>query len=103
VLEFSRLSAAGRAGFQLTGSGTATVRTPALYRASGEYRVTVAGHARLLTADRHGRLRIALTLGPSNRFQDFTPEEKATPSRFHRVKVSVRPAPEQETHATSNR
>jgi S-formylglutathione hydrolase FrmB len=103
VLEFSRLSAAGRAGFQLTGSGTATVRTPALYRPSAGYRVTVSGHARLIKADRHGRLRLALTLGPSNRFQEFTQEEKATPSRFHRVKVSVRPAPEQESDATSNR
>jgi hypothetical protein len=93
VLEFSRLSGAHRRGFQLTGSGSATVRTPAFYRPGAPYRVVARGRARLLRADRRGRLRIALVLGRANRLQQFTPEENENPSRFHRVKVSVRPAP----------
>jgi S-formylglutathione hydrolase FrmB len=108
VLEFSRLSGAGRAGFRLTGSGSATVTTPALYRPAGAYRVTVSSRGRHATveriqADRAGRLRVALALGPSNRFQEFTPQERATPSRFRTVTVRVRPALEQESDATSNR
>jgi hypothetical protein len=30
-------------------------------------------------------------LGPANRFQEYTPEEKAAPSRFYRRTVRVRP------------
>jgi S-formylglutathione hydrolase FrmB len=90
VLEFSRLSGAGRAGFVLTGSGSATVRTPALYTPGARYAVAARGHRTLLRADDRGRLRVVLTLGPSNRFQEFTPQEKANPSRFHRVTVTVR-------------
>ena len=41
---------------------------------------------------RSASLRVVLTLGPSNRFQEFTPKEKANPSRFHRVTVRVRAA-----------
>jgi hypothetical protein len=44
----------------------------------------------MVTADRRGRLRISLTLGPPNRFQEYTPEEKASPSRFYRRTVRVR-------------
>jgi S-formylglutathione hydrolase FrmB len=96
ALEFSRLSGAGKAGFQLTGSGSATVRTPALYDADTSYAITTRGSGgtrrTTVTADRRGRLSIALRLGPANRFQQFTPEERQTPSRFHRVTVTVRPA-----------
>jgi hypothetical protein len=54
--------------------------------------VVAARRREVLRADAQGRLRISLVLGPSNRFQQFTPEEKAKPSRFHRVTVRVRPA-----------
>jgi S-formylglutathione hydrolase FrmB len=90
VLEFSRLSSASRAGFALTGSGSATVRTPGFYLAGARYAVAVRGRRTLLRANAQGRLRIVLKLGPDNRFQQFTPDEKANPSRFHRVTVTVR-------------
>jgi S-formylglutathione hydrolase FrmB len=86
VLEFSRLSRAGRRGFALTGSGRATVRTPSLYSAGRAYAVTVAGHRRLVRADEGGRLRIPLKLAPANRYQQYT----GHPSRFRRVSVKVR-------------
>jgi hypothetical protein len=92
ALEFSRLSGASRSGFQLTGSGSAIVRTPGIYPASSRQLVVAGGRRRLLRADGHGRLRIALRLGRANHFQQFSPEETANPSRFHRVTVTVRPA-----------
>jgi esterase/lipase superfamily enzyme len=92
ALEFSRLSRASRTGFQLTGSGTAVVRTPAFYHPGAAYEVVARRRRTTLRADARGRLRIAVGLGRANRFQEFTPEERATPSRFHRVTVSVRPA-----------
>jgi hypothetical protein len=51
-----------------------------------------AGRRLLLRADQGGRLRIPLRLGPANRFQQFSPEEKANRSRFYRVAVTVKPA-----------
>jgi S-formylglutathione hydrolase FrmB len=95
VLEFSELARAHRGGFQLTGSGTATVRTPRLYEPAARYRVVMrrrgAARRTFVRADRRGRLTIRLTLGRDNRFQQYTPEEKQNPSRFHRVAVAVRP------------
>jgi S-formylglutathione hydrolase FrmB len=91
-LEFSRLSGAGRRGFQLTGSGSAVVRTPGFYAPRSRHRVVAGGRRLLLRADQDGRLRIPLRLGPANRFQQFSPEEKANPSRFYRVAVTVKPA-----------
>jgi hypothetical protein len=90
--EFSRLSGASRGGFKLTGSGSAVVRTPGFYATRSRHLVVVGGRRQLLRADQDGRLRIALRLGPANRFQQFSPEEKANPSRFHRVSVTVKPA-----------
>jgi S-formylglutathione hydrolase FrmB len=90
VLEFSELSRASRSGFTLTGSGSAVVTTPRLYRPGSRHAVSVKGATRTLGADPHGRLHISFVLGPSNRFQEYTPEEKASPSRFHRVVVRVR-------------
>jgi S-formylglutathione hydrolase FrmB len=92
VLEFSELSGASRSRFTLTGSGSATVTTPPrLYRPLSRHLVTVAGRARqTLTTDRRGRLHVSLTLGPANRFQQYTPEERASPSRLYRRSVRVR-------------
>ena len=83
---------AGRRGFQLTGSGSAIVLTPGFYAARSRHVVVAGGRRLLLRADRHGRLRIALRLGRANRFQQFSPEENANPSRFHRVSVTVKQA-----------
>jgi S-formylglutathione hydrolase FrmB len=63
AVAFSTLGAADRRGFALTGTGRATVVTPPHHRARGRYRVRVGGDARVLRADRRGRLRIAVPLG----------------------------------------
>ena len=60
--------------------------------ARARHLVVAGGRRLLLRADRDGRLRIALRLGHANRFQQLSPEEKANPSRFHRVTVTVKPA-----------
>lgn len=76
--EFSTLSDAGCRAFQLAGSGTATVTTRPCLRPRARYRVKVSGDNENQTAiarsNRRGRLRIPLTLGPSNPYQQFTPE-----------------------------
>jgi S-formylglutathione hydrolase FrmB len=90
VLEFSRLVDARRRGFTLIGSGRAVVRTPPLYEPRSRRRVTIRGERRTLRADARGRLRMTFALGPANRLQQFTPEERASPSRFFRTVVRVR-------------
>jgi hypothetical protein len=77
ALEFSELRGASRRGFTLRGSGTAGVVTPPVFAAGERLRVRVRDHRGLRTstlrADRAGRLRIALTLGPGNTAQQDTP------------------------------
>jgi len=77
ALEFSRLAKAGRSGFSLSGSGSATVTTPADYRPRARYVVTVKRRAgtesyRLLS-NRKGRLHVIVPLGPGNRVQEYAP------------------------------
>jgi S-formylglutathione hydrolase FrmB len=72
ALEFSQLSKADRRGFTLSGSGRATVTTPARYTPRVAYTVKVRGKARSVRADRRGRLRVAVPLGPGNTAQQYT-------------------------------
>jgi S-formylglutathione hydrolase FrmB len=72
ALEFSELSDAGKRGFRLSGSGSATVTTPARYKPRTAYVVRIRGKQRLVRADRRGRLRIGIELGPGNRTQQYT-------------------------------
>ena len=72
ALEWSRLEDASRSGFTLSGSGSALVATAPLYRAGHVYTVTVGKAVRRIAAGRHRRLRIAVPLGPANRFQEYT-------------------------------
>ena len=72
AMEFSRLAKASRRGFTLSGSGSATVTTPALYAPRHTYAVTIRGKTRRLRGSRRGRLRIAFSLGPGNRAQQYT-------------------------------
>jgi S-formylglutathione hydrolase FrmB len=72
ALEFSELSKADKRGFTLSGSGSASVTTPARYKRGASYRVTIRGKARVLRANARGRLRIAVPLGPGNRAQQYT-------------------------------
>lgn len=68
ALEWSELSGATRRGFTLSGSGTASVVTPRFFAP----RARVRAGGRLLRADPHGRLHVAITLGPGNPAQALT-------------------------------
>jgi S-formylglutathione hydrolase FrmB len=77
ALEFSELERANRAGFSLSGSGSATVITPALYKRGEPYRITIkkaAGKPETyrVTANRRGKLRIVVPLGKGNQAQQYT-------------------------------
>jgi S-formylglutathione hydrolase FrmB len=87
ALEFSRLAKAGRRGFTLSGSGSATVTTPARYVPRRTYAVTVRGSTRRLEANAHGRLRIAVPLGRGNPVQQFTP---GATTRVFKASVTIR-------------
>jgi len=92
AMEFSTLLKAGRRGFSLVGSGSALVVTPHLYapRSAHSLRIHSESGTRnaTLRADRRGRLRIRLPLGPANPLPEYTPGAAA--SRFFRTAVSVR-------------
>jgi hypothetical protein len=95
VVEFSTLRDAGPRGFALTGSGRATVTTPARSRRRAGSRVVArifrAGGVttRHLTADRAGRLTITLRLAPGNRADEGSPQAVAS-GPLHRATVRVR-------------
>ena len=92
ALEFSRLSGATARGFDLAGSGTATVVTPGRYRPRSAHAVTIKTEKGAVTrttrrADAQGRLRIALPLGPVNKGQQDAPGVK---TRFWSTSVRIR-------------
>ena len=57
---WSRLSGADASGFTLAGTGSATVRTPAVYAPGVTYRIGGVPGVRTATADAAGRLRISM-------------------------------------------
>jgi hypothetical protein len=85
------LADAGRRGFTLSGSGSATVTTAPLFAPGHAYRVV--GHTQrgivqgTQTANARGRLRIAVRLGPGNAVQQFTP---AAHTRVFKTRVTIR-------------
>lgn len=91
--EFASLLRAGATGFALTGSGRATVTTPARYRSGTPVLVTVrrgkARTVRRLRVPASGRLRIAVPLGPGNTAQQFT-AGTTTQVYTTRVRIAVR-------------
>jgi S-formylglutathione hydrolase FrmB len=87
AMEFSELADAGRRGFTLSGSGSATVTTPAVFKRSRTYTVKVSGKARRLKASAGGRLRIAVPLGPGNRAQQYT---QGANTRVFKARVKIR-------------
>jgi hypothetical protein len=88
ALEFSTLSKAGRRGFTLSGSGSATVTTPARYAPRQALRVRVRGRTRTLRASRRGRLRVRVPLGPANARQQYTAGAR---TRVFTARVRIRP------------
>ena len=93
VLEFSKLE--GRpSGFALSGSGSATVTTPARYRPRATYVAVIQGDdgSRLserLKARRGRRLVVPVTLGPANPSQQYTPQSLVTGTAVHTVQVII--------------
>jgi hypothetical protein len=87
TLEFSTLSKAGRRGFTLSGSGSATVTTPARYAPGQALSVRVRGKTRGLRANRRGRLRVTVPLGPANARQQYTAGAR---TRVFTTRVTIR-------------
>jgi diacylglycerol O-acyltransferase / trehalose O-mycolyltransferase len=94
--EFSTLARAGCRGFTLSGSGSASVRTPACLAPDARYRVGLAGdnvdsklNAR---ASRNGRLRIDVPLGPSNPYQQYTAAADVAGTAVYNTRVTIRRA-----------
>jgi S-formylglutathione hydrolase FrmB len=91
ALEFSTLTVSGRRGFSLTGSGSATVSTRALFRAGRSVKVLVRDAAgvrtRRLTTDSSGRIAVTVSLGPSNRYRQYSVQADRTPR--HTVTATV--------------
>lgn len=81
ALEFSELRDAARDGFTLRGSGSAKVATPPLYAPGSTVAVDVVRgkgtELRRLTVSPDCRLRVAVPLGPGNRYQQYTLEARA--------------------------
>ena len=77
ALEFAELRDARRGGFALRGSGTATVTTPPRFTPGARVRVRIRDRrgprCATLAADRAGRLRVPLRLGPGNPGQEDAP------------------------------
>lgn len=95
--EFSTLARAGARGFTLSGSGAATVVTPALYGKHARLLVRITSPAERrsvrLRAGRSGRLHVPLLLGPGNPFQQYTPQAGVTGTRVYTARVTVRRRP----------
>jgi hypothetical protein len=96
ALEFSTLHVVSTSGFRLAGSGSATVTTAPLFHAGDTTSIVVRDasgtHRRAAKADKRGRLRIALNLGPSNRYQEYTPLGEAVRRRSVTAGVRIGPA-----------
>jgi hypothetical protein len=99
--EFSLLTGAYRSGFTLTGSGTATVVTPAIYPPRSLAHVTTTGQLgpvreRRIRVGKSGRLTIKVPLGPGNPAQQSTPgsqtREFSTAVRISGVRAGGRPS-----------
>jgi S-formylglutathione hydrolase FrmB len=94
VEDFSTLGRAGRGGFSLSGSGSATVTTPAAYRRHSLYRVTVrsaGGTASTMHRTRgKRRLRIEVPLGPSNTVQEYPLDGPSTATRVYTSTVTIK-------------
>lgn len=92
VREFLDLSRVDRRGFTVRGSGSARIRTAALYEPGRIY--TTKGAVKKTTrADPTGRLTIDVDLGPSHTFEDASAEGRAMseqPDYWTTTRVDVR-------------
>jgi hypothetical protein len=77
----------------MTGSGSATVVTPAFYRPGSRFRVTVGSRSLLERASGAGRLTIDVRLGPSNTVQDYPLNGSPIGTRVFTTRVTIALAP----------
>ncbi len=92
VREFSTLADAGRSGFTLEGSGTATVTTPALYRPRRRYAIDDGhGHEVTVRASRRGQLTVSVFLGPSNTVQEYPADGPPIGTQIYSTHVTIAP------------
>jgi S-formylglutathione hydrolase FrmB len=93
--EFSTLGHADGGGFALSGSGSATVLTPRGYRRGARYRVTLRGRRihrdEIVRTGHDGRLRIEVPLGPSNPYQEYTPQAIVAGTKVYTTTVRIEP------------
>jgi S-formylglutathione hydrolase FrmB len=94
ALEFSELRGASRRGFDLLGSGSATVTTARLYAPRARVVATVrtgsGTSTRTLTADRNGRVRLAVPIGPGNPAQQYSPAAAQAGTTVYVARVTLR-------------
>jgi hypothetical protein len=95
--EFSTLEYADSSGFELAGSGSGLVVTPAVYRPGRTYDVTIAEEnaspvVEQVQADGTGALHITAPLGPANPYQEDTAQGDAAGTLVYTTTVSIRPA-----------
>lgn len=79
VREFLYLDVTGKRRLTLTGSGRIDVTTPPDFRPRGRYALGDDGNGRIVRADRRGRLRFRVGLGPAHTTQqtEFGPDATA--------------------------
>jgi hypothetical protein len=94
--EFSTIEDANSSGFDLAGSGSGLVATPAAYTPGGTYDVTIAEEnaspvVKQLQADSTGALHIAVPLGPANPYQEYTALGYAAGTKVFTTTVAIGP------------
>jgi S-formylglutathione hydrolase FrmB len=92
--EFSTLSQASRRGFDLSGSGSATVLTPRVYSAGRHYMVQMFGDGAqsrriMVVAGRDGRLKLQVRLGPPNPYQQDTAQAQAHGTAVYTTTLTI--------------
>jgi S-formylglutathione hydrolase FrmB len=84
--EFAELRDASPHGFQLRGSGSATVTTGRYFQPNAPIQVmllTASGTLRRLArSDRHGRISLELRLGPSNTADEYSPQAQVADALY---------------------
>jgi S-formylglutathione hydrolase FrmB len=93
--EFSTLHNATTGGFQLAGSGEASITTPPAYHAGTRYTIVVQPQGvpqstTTAVADHDGRLRLSIPLGPSNPFQEDTAQAAQAGTTVFTTTVTIR-------------
>ena len=94
VREFSTLTTSGPRAFALSGTGTASVVTPPTFVPGHRYAVHISGpsagtHTVDVLAGADHRLRIAVTLGPVNAYQQETPQATVAGTSVYTTEVTI--------------